>query len=404
MKQFAYRVRKQDGAILSGVIESLTPASAARTLQERKYLVLDVKEKRAWDLKTMIGGGLTQKVSGAEVAQFTRLLATMLSTGLPLTDALSNLIAQTKNNYFRQVLQSILHDVQAGVSISEAMTRTPNVFDELYVNLVKSGEASGKVDEALGKLADTLEAKLDFKSKVKGAMNYPAVIVLAMGGIGIFMITSIIPKIADVYKEFGADLPLPTKVLIAISNFLTNYTIIVFVLLGLLYYTYRALKKNPNSEFLLNNLFFKIPVFGSLNWEVSLAVICRTLGTLLSSGVAILDALRIVSRTVGNNSLRAGLREAGSMVEKGLPLSLSLRRNPDFPMMMSQLVAIGEETGTLDKSLERLAKFYQDAAEVKVKALTTLLEPIMILLMGGMVAGLALAVLLPMFNLVNVIK
>ncbi|MCL4397477.1 type II secretion system F family protein [Patescibacteria group bacterium] len=403
MKQFTYRIRKPDGVIATGVIESVSPQTAARTLQERKYLVLNIAEKRSWDINSILGS-FGQKASSREIAQFTRLLATMLSTGLPLTDALSNLVSQAKNGYFREVLQTIMHDVQGGVALSEAMNRHPKVFNDLYVNLVKAGEASGKVDEALAKLADTLESNLDFQSKVKGAMIYPAVVTVAMTGIGFFMITNIIPQIANVYKEFGADLPLPTRILIGIANFITNYTIIVAAIIGLIYYTFRTLKKNPSSEYLINNFFFKIPIFGPLSWEVNLAVVCRTLGTLLASGVAILDALRIVSKTVGNNSLRSGLVEAAAMVEKGLPLSLALRRNENFPIMMSQLIAIGEETGTLDKSLERLSKFYQDSAEVKVKALTTLLEPIMILLMGGMVAGLALAVLLPMFNLVNVIK
>jgi type IV pilus assembly protein PilC len=274
----------------------------------------------------------------------------------------------------------------------------------LYVNLVKAGEASGKVDDALGKLADTLEANLDFRAKVTGAMVYPMVIVVAMSAIGVFMITNIIPKISQVYQEFGAELPLPTKILIGLANILRNYTIVVVIIGVGVYFSIRSLRKNPLSDQMINDAFFKFPVMGQLNAEVTLAIICRTLGTLLGSGVAILDSLKIVSKIVGNNYFRAGLVEAAGFVEKGLPLSLALRRNPHFPVMMAQLVAIGEETGTLDQSLERLAKFYQTNAEQKVKTLTTLLEPLMILMMGGMVGGLALAVLLPMFNLVNVIK
>jgi type IV pilus assembly protein PilC len=404
MKQFNYKARDKSGKINLGIIENISAAQAARVLQERGLLVITLSEKRQifdWkNLPLSFGSG----VSGRDVANFTRLLSTMLSTGLPLTDALSNLIAQTPPSYFREVLQAIFQDVQAGTALSVSMSRYPKVFDDLYVNLVKAGEASGKVDEALLRLADTLEANLEFRSKITGAMVYPAVIVCAMGAIGVFMITSIIPKIAEVYTEFGADLPLPTRILIGISDLLRNYTIFVALFFALLYFFYRTLRKNPASEFLINNALFRLPIFGPLNVEVTLAIICRTLGTLLGSGVAILEALRIVSRAVANNYFRAGLEQAAGFVEKGLPLSLALRRNPNFPPMISQLLAIGEETGTTDKSLERLAKFYQDAAERKVKTLTTLLEPLMILLMGGMVAGLALAVLLPMFNLVNVIK
>lgn len=404
MKQFEYRARTSDGKTVSGLVESLTKDQAARTLQERKLMVLDVAEKQFFNWQSLLSGGVGRGVSGREVATFTRLLSTMMGTGLPLTEALSNLVTQARGGYFKEVLQSVMHDVQSGVALSVAMSRFPKAFDELYVNLVKAGEASGKVDEALGRLADTLESNLDFKSKVTGAMIYPAVIVVAMSAIGVFMITSIIPKIADVYREFGADLPLPTRVLIGISDVLRNYTLIVVVFGVIIYFSIKSLRKNPVSDQMINDAMFKIPVFGSLNGEVTLAIICRTLGTLLGSGVAILDSLKIVAKTVGNNHFRAGLAEATVYVEKGLPLSLAIRRNPHFPLMISQLIAIGEETGTLDQSLDRLAKFYQTGAEEKVKAMTTLLEPMMILMMGGMVGGLALAVLLPMFNLVNVIK
>jgi type IV pilus assembly protein PilC len=234
-------------------------------------------------------------------------------------------------------------------------------------------------------------------------MIYPAVLVTAMTGIAIFMITTIIPKIAEVYKEYGSELPLVTRVLLGISDLFRNYLLVVIFFLFLVYLAYRSLRKNPTSDFLLNNMFFKVPVFGPLNRETALTLICRTLSILLASGVAILDALRIVSKTVANNYFRAGLLETATLVEKGMPLSLALRRNPEFPLMLSQLTAIGEETGTVDQSLERLAKFYQDSTERKVKNLTTLLEPMMLLLMGGMVGGLAIAVLMPIFNLVSVI-
>lgn len=401
MKQFEYRAVDSQNTPVNGTIESVSIEAGARTLQERKFLVISLKEKKQFSLANISIG---KQVSAREVATFTRLLSTMLTTGLPLVDAISNLVSQTKSVYFKEVLRTILHDVQSGVSLSESMLHQPQVFDELYVNLVKAGEASGKVDEALKKLADTLESELDFKAKVTGAMIYPAVIVSAMSLIGIFMITFIIPKIADVYKEFGSQLPLPTQILIGISNIIRNYTIIVVIALILIWYSIKTLRKNPVSDQMINNLMLKLPIFGPLSQEITLALICQTLGTLLSSGVAILEALKIVSKTVANNYFKAGLIEANNFVERGIPLSIAIRRNPDFPIMVSQLMAIGEETGTLDQSLSRLAKFYQEAAEQKVKNLTTLLEPLMILLMGAMVGGLAIAVLMPMFNLVNVIK
>ena len=403
MKQFSYRVLDKEGKTITGAIEALGEKQAVRVLQDRGLTVIYLQEKRDWKGKILSFFKFGNRVSAQEVAVFTRLLSTMLSTGLPLVDSLSNLALQV-TGYFREVIRSIQNDIQSGISLSEAMGRFPEVFSNLYVNLVKAGEASGKVSEVLGKLADTLESDLEFRGKVKGALIYPAIIVVAMGGIGIFMMTTIIPQIAKVYTDFKADLPLPTRILIGISTGLTTYLPFVLVLLVLAYFGYRTLRKNTVSDYLINNSLYKAPVFGPLNEDVVLAILCRTLGTLLGAGVAIIDSLNIVSATMANDYYRSGIESASKAVEKGLPLSQSLRRSAVFPVMVAQLVAIGEETGTLDQSLARLAKFYEDEAERKVKVVTTAMEPLIILLMGIGVGGLAIAVLLPMFNLINVVK
>lgn len=405
MLQFNYKAKDKDGKTLTGVVESLNPASAARTLQENGLLVISVYEKRSLSLNSLqsfLPGA--KRVAGQEIATFTRLVSTMLKAGLPLIDALSNLVLQIKNTYFREVVRSILQDVQGGTSLSVAMKRYPNVFNNLYVSLVASGEASGKLDETMERLAEMLEADLDFKGKIKGAMIYPAIVVAAMSAVGVFMITTIIPKIAEVYKDFGAELPLPTRILIGISDIIRNYTIVVVIGLVLIYIGYKIFRKNPTSDLLINNFFLSTPIIGQMNSEVELTIMTRTLGTLINSGVSILDALRIVSTAMDNNKYRLGLETATQTVEKGLPFSSAIRRNPDFAPIVSQLCAIGEETGTLGDSLNRLAKYYQESSERKVKGITAALEPLMILIMGGMVGGLAVAVLLPMFNLVNVIK
>lgn len=403
MTQYNYKAKDKSGATVSGVVESPSDQVAAHTLQEHGLLVVSISEKKQiFDLRSLKPG--VSGVSEQDVATFTRLLATMLKAGLPLIDALTNLTYQVKSPFFKGVVRSILHDVQGGGSMSLAMGRYPKVFNNLYVSLVRAGEASGKADETMEKLAEMLESDLEFKGKVKGAMIYPAIVVVAMGGVGIFMITTIIPKIAEVYKDFNAELPLPTLILITISDIIRNYFIFVAIFLGLLFFAFRTLRKNPASDYMINNILLGMPILGELSQEVILTVMNRTLGTLINSGVSILDAIKIVAAAVSNNKFRSGLLSAASSVEKGLPLSSSLRRNSDFPLIMSQLVAIGEETGTLGESMLRVSKYYQESAERKVKALTTTLEPVMLIIMGGMVGGLAIAVLLPMFNLVNVIK
>lgn len=403
MKQFSYQAVNQTGTPSSGIIESFGEKQAAHALQERGLMVVSLTEKQSFDWRTLGLSSLKKVVDSRELATFTRLLATMLSTGLPLTDALSNLAIQAENKNFQEVIRSIQADVQSGMSLSVAMSRHA-IFSELYISLVQAGEATGKVGETLERLAANLEADLDFKAKVSGALVYPIIIVTAMTAIAIFMMTTIIPKIAAVYKEFGADLPLPTKILIALSTGLFKYFPLVILSFLLALFVYQTLRKNPVSDNLLNNLRFRLPIFGKLNGDVALANLSRTLGTLLSSGIAIVDALRIVAATMANDHFRSGLFDVSRAVEKGLPFSTSLRRNVQFPLMMAQLTAIGEETGTLDQSLTRLAKFYEDSAERKIKVLTTAIEPMMLLLMGVMVGGLAIAVLLPMFNLVNVVR
>lgn len=405
MRQFNYKAKDSSGKTLTGVVEGLNSEAAAKTLQDHGLLVVSVGERHEFSMasvKALFPG--MAKVSLQEVATFTRLLATMLKAGLPLIDALSNLVTQTRNDYFREVCRSLLQDVQGGSSLSSSMKRFPDVFNNLYINLIKAGEASGKVDETMERVADMLDADLEFKGKVKGAMIYPAIVVVAMSAVAIFMLTTIIPKIAEVYKDFGAEMPLPTQILISISDIIRNYTIFVAIFCALVYVAFRILRKNPASDLLINDLFLKMPIMGSLNSEVIMTIMTRTLGVLINSGVSILEALRIVSGAMENNKYRLGLETATQVVEKGLPFSAAIKRNPDFAPIVGQLAAIGEETGTLGESLLRISKFYQDSSERKVKALTTALEPIMILIMGAMVGGLAVAVLLPMFNLVNVIK
>lgn len=398
-----YKALDSDGKTFSGTIEALGEKQAARVLQERGLTVVFLREKADLQKKIMAFLKFDNRVSARSVAVFTRLLATMLSTGLPLVDALSNLSLQ-ESGYFREVIRSVQNDVQSGVSLSESMSRFPEVFTSLYVNLVKAGEASGKVSEVLSKLADTLEADLDFKVKVKGALMYPAIISCAMGGIGIFMMTTIVPQIASVYNDFHADLPLPTKIMIGLSLALKNYFVVFLFGFCLLFVGYKILRRNPVSDALINNFSYRVPIFGPLSSDVALAILNRTLGTLLGSGVAIIEALKIVSSTMGNDYYRSGIEGATRSVEKGVPLSQALRHNPIFPLIMAQLTAIGEETGTLDQGLMRLAQFYEGSAERSVKTVTTAIEPIMILVMGVAVGGLAVSVLLPMFNLVNVVN
>lgn len=397
--KFNYKAKDNGGKTRTGVVEAVSPAQALTLLQENKLLVISLNEKKEMALGSILGA---KNVSDTQIAQFTRLLSTMLSTGLPLTESLANLQDQN-TGYFKEVIGTLLHDVQSGSTLSSSMSQFPKVFNKLYVALVKAGEASGKVGEGLTKLADSLETQLEFKGKVKGALLYPAIIAVFMIGVGAIMVVAVIPKISEVYKEFHADLPLPTQILLGVYDFITNQFLIVVLVLVAIFVSIKVLRQNKASDMMINNLLLKVPIFGPLEIDVELTVMTRTLSTLVASGVAILEALKITVETLGNNYLRQGLETATQEVEKGLPLSASLKNVSGFPPLISQMTVIGEETGTMDDSLMRVSKFFQESTERRVKGLTTALEPILIIVMGVAVGGLAIAVLLPMFNLVNVI-
>lgn len=403
MQVYNYKARDQQGKVKVGFVEAPDSRQAAAAIREHGLVVISITPKlESLSVDKMLGK-LTG-VSGGERVVFTRMLATMLTTGLPLSDALSNLRAQATSQRLKEVIDGIIRDVQGGSALSGAMARYPDAFNDLYVNLMKAGEASGRLDQTLIRLADTLEKQQEFNSKIKGALIYPVIIVFAMVGVSIIMIMIVIPKISVVYKEFGADLPLPTMILITVSNLIINFWWAGLLIIFGTLFALRAFKATPSGEYIINNLSFKLPVLGSLNREVSLATFSRTLGTLVGSGISILEALRIVGETIGNNVYRKSLEECARQVEKGFPLSFPLRASSLYPTIVSQLVAVGEETGSLDQSLDRLAVFFEGNAERKVKTLTTAIEPMMIIVMGVGVAGLAIAVLMPMFNMVNVIK
>ncbi|HET7713304.1 MAG TPA: type II secretion system F family protein, partial [Patescibacteria group bacterium] len=280
----------------------------------------------------------------------------------------------------------------------------PDIFPTIYIALLRAGEASGSMDKILTRLAEQMEQEREFRGKIKGALLYPAIVSIAMVLIGLAMMILVIPRIAEVYSTLGADLPLPTLILIFVSGIIQSTIIFMpFVLAGLIR-AFGRFKRTPAGARALSNLGYRLPVFGPLNKMVTFAIMLRTFGALVGSGIPILDALKITKDTVGNNVYADGLAQAAIQVEKGSRLSIPLQANKSFPPIIGQMVAIGEETGKLDEVLVKLSIYFEQESDQRIKNLTTALEPIMIIVMGVGVAGLALAILLPMFNLVNVIK
>lgn len=403
MQVFDYLARDKEGNKIKGKIESPNDKRAAALLREKGLVVISLvpkEEKKGplYELKKL------QKVGDKDKATFTRLLATMMTTGLPITTALENLVYQAENPRLKDVISEILRDVEGGASLSLALARHKDTFDGIYISLVKTGEAAGTLDETLKRLAESMEKEGEFKSKIKGALIYPAIVTVAMLGVAALMLVFVIPKISEVYAETGASLPLPTLLMIRVSEMITGYWYLgVGILIGL-FLGVKALKSSAQGEMILGKIVFKIPIFGEINRQATVASFIRTLGVLIGSGLSILDALRLVTKTVGENVYKVILEQAAEQVEKGFPLSAILKNREELPPIVGQMIAVGEETGTLDEVFDRLGVYFEREAETKVKNLTTALEPFIIIVMGVAVAGLAVAVLMPLFNLVNVIQ
>lgn len=403
MEIFEYKAKDQAGKTFKGRIEAADEKKAVALLRDQKLVVIDLKPRRE-NLSLLYQLKKLQGISEADKATFTRLLATMIETGLPITDALSNLALQIENPRFKEIVNEILRDVEGGSSLSSAMARHKDVFSDIYISLIKTGEAAGNLDKTLARLADSLEKERAFKGKIKSALLYPAIVTVMMIGVGALMMMVVVPKIADVYQEANAQLPLPTLMMISLSAFIKNSWYFLVGFFVLMAFVLRALKKTKQGSQFMSNLAFKIPIFGELNRQVTLASLVRTLGVLIASGVAILEALRLTTRTLGQNAFRESLEQAIGQVEKGFPLSATLRASEVFPPIMGQMIMTGEETGTLDEILDRLSNYFEQESAYLVRNLTTAMEPLIIVILGVAVAGLAIAVLMPLFNLVNVIR
>lgn len=403
MPKYTYTAKDETGRVIQGNAEAADERQVANLLKD-KHLV-PIKIAIFNDSMTVEGlFDRFQGVSISEKAAFTRQLATMIAAGLPLTESLNILQNQVSSKKLKTALTNSLREVESGTQLSTAFARYPDIFPNIYIALLRAGEASGSMDKILTRLAEQMEQEREFRGKIKGALLYPAIVSGAMVMIGLAMMVLVIPRISEVYSTLGAELPLPTLVLIFISNIVQNTLIFMpFIFVGLIL-AFGRFKKTPTGARALSNLGYRLPVFGPLNKMVTFAIMLRTFGALVGSGIPILDALKITKDTVGNNVYADGLGKAAIQVEKGSRLSIPIQVNKSFPPIIGQMIAIGEETGKLDEVLGKLSIYFEQESDQKIKNLTTALEPIMIIVMGVGVAGLALAILLPMFNLVNVIK
>ena len=398
MALYRYSAKDENGKKFIGEVEAIDERAVIVTLQKQGLVPINVKKKQQGrtSLRGLIPG---IGISSSEIVDFTRQLATMVSAGLPLTDSIVILEKQAKNQNFARIIGEILADVEGGSSLSQSLARHPKVFDVIYIKLVEAGETGGVLDKVLNKLAETLEKDREFKAKTKGAFIYPIIVIGVMIIVVTIMMIFVIPKLTSLYSEIGASLPLPTKIMIAASNFMVSFWWLVFLSMGIFVYGFRVYSKTEKGAELVSKLVLALPIWGKIKKSLILAQFTRTLGLLIGTGIPIITALKVVSGILASPTYKEGIDFAIERVEHGSPFYQPLAANPAFPPIIGQMVMVGEETGKMDEVLTRLSVYFEAEGEHSIRNLTTALEPVILVILGLGVGILVLSVILPIYNL-----
>ncbi|HVX92740.1 MAG TPA: type II secretion system F family protein [Candidatus Dojkabacteria bacterium] len=400
--KFKYTARDQNGKNVIGVLEGRSRETIVEALKTQKLVVVSVEEDLGFSLETLkeinIGG-----VPQNDKVIFMRQLATMVAAGLPLTQALEILETQATNPLFKKTLSEVLGDVQSGEGLSASFRKHKGVFDDITLNLLQAGEESGNLEIILNRLSVELENQKKLSEKITSAFIYPAVILFVIIIVILLMMFVLVPAMSKIYGEFNAKLPWVTQVMIDASNFFINYWWLVLIVVAVVAIVSKYYYDTPSGRKFVNRVMVKIPIFGSIIIKIQIAQFTRILSLLLKSGLSIVKALELTAGSLSNVVYQEAVMEAKTEVEKGTSLAIPIARSQIFPLIVSQMIAVGEESGEMDSVLEKMSEYYNDEVNVATSNLTTLMEPIMLLLMGSVIAFIALAVYMPMFNLSSVI-
>lgn len=346
---------------------------------------------------------LKQKVKGKDIVVFARIFSTMINAGLPLIQCLDLLATQEQNKTFSKIITSIKEDIEGGSTLSDALKKYPDIFDELFVNLVTAGESGGILDIILARLSGYMEKAMKLKSKVKGAMTYPASVLVISIGVVSLLLLKVIPVFQKMFEGMGGALPAPTQFLVNASQFMQDYFLHMIIAVAVIIYVFRRYYRTEKGRLQVDSLVLKAPVFGPLLKKVAVAKFSRTLSTMMSSGVPILEGLAIVSKTAGNKIIENALLETRKCISEGRTIAEPLSESDIFPPMVVQMIAVGEATGALDAMLAKIADFYDDEVDAAVDTMTALLEPFMMVFLGGVVGGMIIAMYLPIFQMASVV-
>ena len=400
MATFAYSGRTRQGKTVTGERIAETMDGAVAALRREQILVTQinpVKEAAAAKVSKPRG----KSVSAKNLAVFTRQFSVMIDAGLPLVQCLEILGTQEEDKNFASVILATRTDVESGASLADAMKKHPKAFDPLFTNMIAAGEAGGILDTILKRLATYIEKAVKLRGQVKSAMIYPiAVVVIAVVVVGVIL-WKVIPTFANLFAGLGAELPLPTRIVIAASNGLVRFMPFILVGIGAAAFGFRAYYNSPNGRRVIDAITLKLPVLGPLMRKIAVARFCRTLSTLLASGVSILEALDITARTAGNAIIEEAIMTTRKSIERGETIAAPLKETAVFPSMVVQMISVGEATGALDTMLGKIADFYEEEVDTAVAGLLTLLEPIMIFFLGVVVGGIVIAMYMPIFDLIS---
>lgn len=398
MPFFKYSAKNKFGETVSGKVESRSIDQAASLLTSRGLLVIKLSplsEDSLAIVKKLFGG-----VKFDDVVNFTRQLSTMITAGLPLAGALSILVRDGKPEVTR-MMSVILQDVEGGNAFADALSKHKKIFSRLYIQLVRAGETGGVLDTVLERLADNMEKEKEFKAKTKGALIYPVIVVIAMLVVGAIMMIFVIPKLTEMYKDFGAELPFATRILIGISDAMVKFWWIIGAVVAGLVIAFKKYYATGAGRYKIDEIKLKIPIFGELQKKIILTEFSRTLALLLGSGITLLEAISIVTDSVENIVYRSALQEVAKQVEKGSSLSGALSHYEQFPTILHQMMSVGEETGKLDEVLKKLSIYFEQESEHAIKNMTTAIEPLIMIVLGLGVGAMVIAIIMPIYNLTS---
>lgn len=402
MAKFKYSARDQQGKVVDGNLEAKNIASATDALHDQGLIVVSLKEAGGIDFEKLSEinvGGIPMK----EKVIFMRQMATMVGAGLPLTRSLEIMIQQASNPKFKKILQNVLASIQSGKTLADSFRVEEDVFDQVTINLIEAGEESGNLENILEKIAVELEEKNALTRKIKSAMIYPAIILIVIIAVIVLMMLVLVPSMADMYKDFGSELPFATRFLMSMSDFFVNYWWVILSVILVLGVGFKYYKDTPKGKRNIDKLLLKVPSLGTILSKIQLSQFTRILSLLLGSGVPIIKAIDLTASSLGNLMFRETLEEAKNEVEKGGPLAIPIARSEYYPLLVSSMIAVGEETGEIDSVLAKVAEYYKEEVDTATSNLSSLLEPVFLVIMGLAIGFIAVAVYMPMFQLATVV-